>query len=361
VADQRRLARFIHLPASPARRALFLGLYLLFCLGLLALAQSLYWRIRAGVPLGQKPDVWDHFYPELRSGGLREARLEPGDGSFDLLLLGGSVLERYWGSIEQRLAERLEGQLPGRFRLFNLARSAFTSRDSLLLYRQLEGKHFDLVVVYDGINDARMNCCPPQAFRDDYTHCNWYKSIEARARAGTVTLPQIVADQVAMVSEAIDWGAPDGALREYAAEPQSDRALRANHAELLALARRRGDTLLLLTFACHLPQDYSRERFEAGQLDYAYLPDGRSCGAELWGKPEYVRRAVDLQNAQIRLLAEQNPRALFFDQDRALPKGATWFVDPCHLTDEGCRRFAENVWPLIRAQIEAWGKRPHAP
>jgi hypothetical protein len=55
------------------------------------------------------------------------------------------------------------------------AAGAQTSRDSYLKYRWLSSKRFDLVVLYDGINEACANNCPPNVFRADYSHYAWYR------------------------------------------------------------------------------------------------------------------------------------------------------------------------------------------
>ena len=49
-------------------------------------------------------------------------------------------------------------------------------------YEALGNEHFDLVLVYDGINEARANNVPPDLFRDDYGHYGWYEVVNALAR-----------------------------------------------------------------------------------------------------------------------------------------------------------------------------------
>ena len=63
-------------------------------------------------------------------------------------------------------------------------------------------------------------------------------------------------------------------------------------AEILALARERGEPVLLATFAVHVPPGYSREAFDAGSLGYAK----HGFPIEIWGRPENVVLAVQRHN-----------------------------------------------------------------
>lgn len=348
--------RWVHLPARPARRVLFVGLYLLFCWGLVWGAASLYWSVTAAVTWGQKPTVWDQYYPRIRWAGLVDQRATRRDARFDVLLLGGSVLEPTWGTVEQEIEQRLERLIPGRFRICNLAQGGFTSRDSLIQYQHLERDRFDLVLVYDGINDVRMNCCPPELFRDDYTHFRWYHGLAHRQEAGTTSLTSAALDRLRTTLDSIPLGTPDPRLLEYMSNPQTPRTVRSNLSEIVRIARERGDPLVLMTYASHIPADYSLEKFGTGELDYAPVAKTR-CAVEQWGSPEHVTQILELQNAQVRELAAQSPEVAFVDQAGLLPRGADYFIDPCHLTSAGCTEFVDLLWPAVERAIRqspAW-------
>ena len=90
-------------------------------------------------------------YPELEQIAMPAA-------DFDILLLGGSVL-----------VERTD------FRVVNLSALAHTTRDSYLKLKSLGDPRFDVVVVYHGINEVRANNCPPDLYRSDYSHYEWYE------------------------------------------------------------------------------------------------------------------------------------------------------------------------------------------
>jgi len=355
----------IWLPVRGARRALFLSAYLAFCAGLCLAAAALYWKLHTGVALTESVTVWDHFYPELRASELADLPRGRDDGFFDVLLLGGSVLEPSWGQVEAELRERLERECAGRYRLINLARSGHTSRDSLIKYRHLEDARFDLVINYDGINDVRMNNTPRENFRDDYSHCAWYRSFEARLVAGSVSLPQAVLQQIETLGESIGRGPPNSdAEAGFGCDVKTPVPFRRNLEAILETASERGDTVLLQTFASHLPEGYTRERFERGELDFTLRSDGRSCAAEMWSKPECIGPIVDAQNAEVRSLVAEHDEVLFVDQAQLMPATGENFVDVCHLTPAGSRWLIENLWPAVedchrrwKSELSGGGKR----
>src|SRR5580700_27405 len=85
-----------------------------------------FWWWRLGLRVTENPGVeavWRLHYEELYSSGAVDARLAPDDGSYDVLLLGGSVLEQTVPALERSLRSELDG----RVRLYNLARAAHTS------------------------------------------------------------------------------------------------------------------------------------------------------------------------------------------------------------------------------------------
>ena len=352
-------------PRSRSRRLVFLALYLGFCWGVVWLGVRLFWLVGSAVPFSQRPSAWDHYYPRLRQAGLVAQPATRTDNRFDLLLLGGSVLDPEWGTVEAELQRRLEARLPGRWRLANLGQAGFTSRDSLLQYQHLgeQRQRFDLVLVYDGINDTRLNCCPPELFRDDYTHAIWYRQFADELARGTPTLSRVAVAGVRSAFDRNRLGTPDPELLDFAAVPQTPRCLRANHAALCELAVERGDPLVLLTFAWHIPPDYTLQKFGDDELDYARQGKNR-CAAELWGKAEHVAHALRLQNEEIRALAadwrERGgttagwPGVRLLDMEEQLPHTGEIFIDPCHLTERGSAAFVEILWPVVAEAIESF-------
>lgn len=320
-----------------------------------ALAEGLargFWWLRSGVA---SPDrLLEALYPELRP--LAERPPERGDATFDVLLLGGSVLHDSWGDVEEQLLEQLARAGHRDVHIHNLAQPAHTTRDSLVKYEALGGARFDLVVVYHGINDARANAAPPEVFRDDYSHLPWYELVDALAPAqgrARFALPATLRYLAARVRQALAPGRYAGSDRprpewlRYGSALKSAAVFEHNVGGVLELAAARGDPVLLATFALHVPRDYSLAGFREKRLDYLlfYSP------LELWGEPSNVAAAVRAHDEALRRLAARTPGAILVDEDRLMPRGARWFNDPCHLTSEGSAIFAgylvEAMLPLL--------------
>ncbi len=323
-------------------------------MSLAILGVKLFWMFRAGVPLDETAFVRDYYFPEIRRSRVKEIRPRHSDPSFDVLLLGGSVLEPDWGRVEKFLKEQIQTELCHRYQIFNFGHYAHTSRDSLLKYREVTGEEFDLVIVYEGINDVRLNCCPRAQFRDDYTHFAWYRSMQKHLVARTMSTQPGVFEQAGLAAEALTFKSDDDTLLEEGRDLKTPGTVRKNLEEIAWTATARGDSLMLLTAAYYIPSDYTLERFRNQALDYRFRADGRSCGVELWGRPPYVAAALDAQNEAIRDLAGEHPEAFFVDERQMMPEEGRLFVDPFHFTDEGSRRFVENLWPRVALRIRVW-------
>jgi len=322
-----------------------------------ALAEGLargFWWLRDGIDPGSPDRLLLALYPELRP--VLDRPPGRGDGTFDVLLLGGSVLHESWGDVEEQILERLARAGHRDVRVHNLAEPAHTTRDSLVKYRALATAHFDLVVVYHGINDARANDAPAEVFRDDYSHLPWYELVNALAPEhgrARLALPATLRYLAARVRQRLAPGRYAGSDRprpewvRYGSALRSAPVFERNLQALLELAAARGEPVMLATFALHVPPDYSLEGFREKRLDYLlfYSP------LELWGEPGNVVAAVRTHDDALRRLAAGTPGVILVDLDRLMPRGARWFNDPCHLTSEGSAVFAghlvEAMLPLV--------------
>jgi hypothetical protein len=311
-----------------------------------------FWWLRAGVGVSESPGldaVWHLHYQELYSTGVLKADLAPRDGYYDVLLLGGSVLEQTAPALTQSLTK----ELGARCRVFNLAKAAHTSRDSYFKMQRLAGKPFDLVVFYDGINDARMNCCADNVFRDDYRHFTWYDSLEARLAAGTIGVSDILA--ASLNRGRLSYEVTEG--REFSERVKTTNAYRHNIESIAGAVERTGGRLLLSTFAYYLPANYSEETFRAHQLGYGH---GKyDVSVNVWGTPKGVEAAISAHNGVIRDLARVHKNFLFVDEDKQMPKCGTCFSDCCHFTDEGVSTFVEDVLRAVRGDLARWKLAQH--
>jgi hypothetical protein len=328
---------------SARRRLLFLAMYCVYLVGLGWLAvRGYYWiRYDVGVVSHQltTDELWRIHFPKLHTSGVESKPLGRDDGHFDVLLLGASVMEQ----VADRLESQLRDEMGDRLRVYNLCTAAHTTRDSYWKFTRLAEKDFDLIVVYHGINDARMNCCRPNEFREDYTHCGHYAAIQKQLVGGDVTVTELALQEFGRL---IPLGSPKPEMLEFGRTIKTANAFRTNVESIVRAAQSRQRPVLLMTFAYHLPANYSHAKFQQHELDYG---EGQyEMEAEVWGRPEYLRATIDAHNREIRRLASEYKNVILIDQLDLMPSEGRYFSDPCHLTDEGCRRFVTNMLPGIQ-------------
>lgn len=336
---------------SGRRRPVFVALYVLFLLLLAEGGARGFWRAR-GVPFWTAhKHIYQSFYPGVAS--LERIDFDADEDCFDILLLGGSVLHCDYGDIAHVLRERLIRETHACVNVHNLAEPAHTTLDSLYKYKHLAGKAFDLVVVYQGINEVRANNTPAAMFREDYSHFSWYKLLndfEARTDARWFALPYTIEFVALKGAGRMGLGGflpthePRPESMEHGCEVKTTGTFRRNLEGVLDLARVKGEAVLLMTFAYHLPADYTREAFDVRSLDYS----AHAFPVELWGKPECVVKALDAQNLALTSLVENRQEVYFVDQNALIPREGLYFNDICHFTHEGSERFVENLLPEVR-------------
>jgi hypothetical protein len=340
---------------SPARVIAMLAAFAAMQLLVIESSARLYWKLRHRVPLLAPQAIRYAFYPELAA--IREQSLIRPEETFDVLLLGASTLTRALGAIESTLREELTARTGLRVRTHNAAVSAQSSRDSLFKYRALADRHFDLVILYDGINDVRSNNCPPEVFRADYSHAEWYRLVnmldehpERRFLAYPYTLRYLLvrsADALGL-SRKIPRHAPREEWLEHGRQIKTAGPFRENVRQILELARAKREPLVLMTFAYHVPAGYSLERFAALALDYTT----HASPIEIWGLPRNVVAGLVSHNLILERLADEYPETIFVDQHRLLPKRRLHFNDICHLTTVGSQSFVQNLIGPVLERLE---------
>lgn len=333
-------------PLSRRRKLFFWMIFLVYLALLTEVGTRCYWRFARKLSFFDTSEIWHTFYPEWVNTGVDHVALDKEDGVCDVLILGGSVVNEGFGDIGVRLEKGLQEQLGRPVRVCNLSFAARTSRDSLIKYRELERQHFDMVVVYHGINDTRMNNCPAKLYREDYSHCSWYhkiilfqKHVEKKWLAFPFTLHYTavsILDQLPLGMYTPRMNPRDEWL-EYGATVKTANAFHNNLGEIASLARQRGARVVLMTFAYHLPQAVTGAPEK--EEDYAV---GRSL-VEIWGRAKDVAAAIDAHNQQVTQLVRGQPDILFVDQHGLMVKNGSQFYDCCHFTRAGCAAFVRNI------------------
>ncbi|MCH8828147.1 MAG: hypothetical protein IID45_01070 [Planctomycetes bacterium] len=332
-------------PRSLRRRLFFWTVYGAYVAGLFWVGVKVFWYVSYDVPITRSveaDDIWQIYFPELWKSKAVTAQIKANDETFDVLLLGASVLEQTADVLETELQKRLGSRL----RLFNLAISAHTTRDSSLKFSRLRGKKFDLIIIYHGINDVRMNCCREADFRDDYTHCARYSGFQRRLDAKSMMILKVAAD---VLPGKIAVGKPDEEMLDRGGVIKTENAFRRNIESIVAAAESEGIPVALMTFAWHIPDNYSRQRFMQRELDYG---SGHfQLETELWGRPRHVAATIAVHNAVIRKLASRHRNVCFVDQQELMPHNGRHFSDLCHLTQQGCRRFVSHLMSVLDRRL----------
>ncbi len=330
-------------------------------LAVLEVAARVFWKWQYDVPLTRPADILNGFYPELTQVNWKYPEFDGNHDALDILLLGGSVLNPHWGAIEQDLRERLTFRLKRPVRTYNMAEAAHTSRDSYLKYSLLD-RRFDLVIFYHGINETRANNAPESLFAKDYSHYSWYAAVNMlheQHRESVFALPFtlkfliIKAQEALRIVRYVPLHGPRRAWLKYGEHVKSAAALEENLRAIVELARERGQAVLLMTFATHVPQNYSRALFDARSLDYSL----HLSPIEIWGRPEHVVRAIDRHNRVILDVEDRYDHALFVDQARLMPREGRYFNDICHFTRAGSIRFNDHLIDVI---ADNFGAKSHS-
>jgi hypothetical protein len=280
--------------------------------------------------------VWLGQYPELWRSDVVETSVTREDEYFDVLLLGGSV----FAQAQTQLQRKLEKEFGEGIRVFGLAASGHTTRDSYLKHSRLSDKEFDLIVIYHGINDVRLNCCSPGTYRDDYAHCNWYASFTNHVNSARGTN----ATELKEIGAATT-GTPSKELLDFGNVIRTPTAFRNNLQSIILHAENQKTAVLIITFSYYIPYNYSLARMESGQLDYG--PGQYDLVVEAWGHPENVRTTIDAHNAVIRQLCARYRQARLLDLAKSFPDDGHHFSDVCHLTEVGIRKFVSRVGAKI--------------
>ena len=303
------------------------------------------------------PDLQSVFYRELQDSGVLDAPHSSGDNDFKVLLLGGSVIAPDFGKIDEFLALQLERKIGKPVNIYNLARAAHSSRDSLNKYLRLSEKRFDLVLFYHAINESRMNNVSPDMFREDYTHASWYARIDAlnqHPETPAITLFYALhylwikfGEKTGLISYLPRHIPPDSWLG-HGSNVRSEAAFRANLSQLMEEAKQRGDLLLIATFATYLPKNYDLNRTHDRQPEGVndYNQNGLSY-IEAWGRARNVLSAVAKHNEVSRQLgrsaSEKSENVIFVDLDATFPRRGEFFVDVTHFSLAGQRVFVNSM------------------
>ncbi len=307
------------------------------CFGLLVLelgSRALYAR-------DEKLPYW--FSPEhLVYPPLYHAMQDYDPKARNVIVLGGSVM---FGAGR---GGTLEAELGPPWRVYNLAQNAQCSLDSLTKYKWLldQGYRFDYVLLYEAINETRLNNAPPEVFRADYSHYLFYRLVhvifgEDRPvwRAALHSALIFRADRLitqlretrAFGQHFVNIAYPRADWLPYGADVKTAAPYEANLIAIADLATRNGATLITADFAYD-------PRLDAYANGDSSAP-GRETMLEFtkeWGLPENVHKGIVVHN---KILHSHSGDFRVISSDAF--KHSENFIDPCHFTSEAESRFVQ--------------------
>jgi len=307
-----------------------------------------------GYPLLKPGDyLYSGFYPTISE--MIEKDIRSDDDVQDVLILGGSVISTPWSNMEVRLDTILRkkyGQAK-KFAFYNTAAAGHTSLDNLIKYKLLEDKRFDLVIYYEAINENRANCIPDADFRSDYTHIKWYCDIEllrAHPEINFTVIPYVcdlilkgikdkIARKIYASREQVDPG-----FAKFGANIKTGSSYRKNIKDIINISRKRGDKLLLLSYASYFPKGV---KLTGEQQDMDHFAGCHYASpVTIWGQAEFVKKGIMVHNRILTDLAKQN-KTYFFDMAGNIPQDGRFFCDVCHVSEPGAQNFANKLTAYI--------------
>jgi len=277
-----------------------------------------------------------------------QPRKEEKSSVFKVLLFSGSALHSVFSDFDLILEKRLTEILNNEARVYNLSQPSHTSKDTEIKMSLLDLSDIDLILVYHGGNDFRANNIPDDVFRMDYSHYTWYEDINcllAHPEMKYVVTPYVVArigkkvlDKVQKRQYLARHNYVQEEWMDYAKNVKTVDSIRYNYTSVAKKAKKQKIPIVLMTAAYYIPKNYTKEKYEAGKLDYIEQ-ESYQAPVEMWGKLEYVKKGMLAQNQVIRDVAA-NENVPMIDMERLLKKRGKFFKDLCHLSREGTEAFA---------------------
>jgi lysophospholipase L1-like esterase len=273
-----------------------------------------------------------------------------------ILLLGSSTM--FNRHMAEKLKAALQKTLPDKnIELLDVGIRSHTTQADVAKLQYFAQYDWDFVLFYNGINDLWANHVLPQDFYADYRHIDpWHRrnmlldnSLLARHLYNTGytwlrTLNQQFDYAFFPNYQFVFPKKPYLNAAQFASLSVFERNINA----IVDTSLRNGAKPILLTFAYHLPANYSRQSFLQQTLDYRNPDHYDSRDVYNWGPPDYVRAGLQQENAVLRNIAAQRNVALI-DIDAAMSGHGEWFGDVCHFNNEGVAVFSAQVASVLTA------------
>lgn len=297
--------------------------------------------------------IADRFYPGVRESSAEYTAEDNGD--IDILMLGGSVLHPDWSSIEQQLRQKLTAEYDCEINIDNFAVPAHTSLDSRIKYGILKNQHYDILLLYHGINEVRFNNCPEEVFEEDYTHIEFYSfayplTYELSRYSILPYVVRFIQRKLGRHKLVSRYLVENEEWLQYGQSIKTVSSFMGNYDEIIQMANRQNTTVIMPSFAYYIPDNYSHAAFEDKKLDYI----AHKTPIKVWGLPEAVEKGILAHN---RVIQNYNHKQVgvsvhYLDMNKVIPKKGKYFDDICHLSEAGSTHYVASLYPLVRKIIE---------
>lgn len=257
-----------------------------------------------------------------------------------VLILSSSALTTEWGNYASVFSKKLNNS-ENNWEVYNASGVGFSSLDNLNTYLLLKELHFDYVLFYNGINDSRINNCPPELFNENYNHLSWnneINTIQKHAEINITVIPFFLDYYGQKIKAQV---CPDCFIAENYHEQESWQSYGADFKSLLSFdqncqkiieAKSPESKLLFVSFATYIPENYSFTKFANQSLDYNFHKNSREV--EVWGSPKNVANFMLNLNNNLATHHQPSSQVYYYDIRDKLTN-PVYFADVCHFSEEG--------------------------
>jgi hypothetical protein len=292
-----------------------------------------------------------HYYPQAKLISNQYKKSETNRQK--ILVLSSSALTDEWGYFRETLQRKIDEKKLN-YEVFNAAGVGHSSLDNLNVLGLLNKLHFDEIIFYNGINDARFNNCPKEIYKSNYGHIKWNNEINCINRHKEInitTIPFIVDYSFQKIKQLIhnhqfipenykdniEW-------KGYGSNFKSLTNFEENVKSIID--KKNNSTFHFISFLYYIPPNYTYDKFINKELDYNYHANSREI--EVWGKPSNVSAFIDSTNKILLKICSENKNSICYDFEK-LSGDSIYFADVCHFSESGIDNFTDKIIEVLNS------------
>jgi hypothetical protein len=295
------------------------------------------------------------IYPEV---GYVECNYKFGKENFNILLLGGSVINPRWSDLEKTLGKNVQQHTSLNVNVYNLSMPGHNSLDNLIKYEALRDFNFDVVVYYESINETRVNNIDSAYFKNDYSHISWYRNIyliKKHPELKFTVIPfflEYIVDRINLKVNRNKYIFEQlTTLKNFdkVSPTNSAKTFRANLSRINKIAEQKKEQLLLCTYAYYVPANVT---LTGSKEDKEYYSECKlSSPVTNWGSVNNTLKSLKLHNEVIHSVAKASTNVILYDFSKEIEVGRAYFCDICHMTSMSNRLLSKGISKTIVEQV----------